>query len=380
MQVRPATIRTTSDVSSPPVTETLRATPLHARHVSLGARMVPFAGWSMPVQYTGVIDEHRAVRQSAGVFDVSHMGRFEVRGDAAHAGLQRLLSNDLAVLAPGEAQYTLLTNAVGGIVDDLIAYRRSDGYLLVVNAANRAADLAQLGDGLPEGAELTDESDDTAMLALQGPESLALLARISTGPFEPESAPAFSWGTLAAAGVECTVARTGYTGEPGVELICRAADAVRLWDGLTAAGALPCGLGARDTLRLEVCYPLHGNDIGPDTNAIEAGLGWVCAREKEFTGSDVLREIREAGPARRLVAFRMLERAIPRADCEIIDADGAVIGHVTSGTMSPSLGEGIGMGYVPTPLAEPGSAIVIDVRGRRHGAEIARKPLYRKES
>ncbi|MDX6569345.1 MAG: aminomethyltransferase [Gaiellales bacterium] len=362
------------------MTETLRATPLHARHVSLGARMVPFAGWSMPVQYTGVIEEHRAVRASAGVFDVSHMGRFDVRGEAAHAGLQRLLSNDLDALAHGQAQYTLLTNAAGGIVDDLIVYRGPEGYLLVVNAANRAGDLAHLGDALPEGAELTDESDDTAMLALQGPESLALLARVSSGPFAADLAPAFSWGTLSVAGVECTVARTGYTGEAGVELICRAVDAERLWDGLTAAGAVPCGLGARDTLRLEVCYPLHGNDIGPDTNAIEAGLGWVCAREKDFSGSDVLRRTREQGPARRLVAFRMLERAIPRAGCEVVDEDGAIVGHVTSGTMSPSLGEGIGMGYVPTPLAEPGTAIVIDVRGRRHGAEVARKPLYRKES
>jgi aminomethyltransferase len=362
------------------VTPTLRETPLHARHVALGARMVPFAGWSMPVQYRGVIEEHRAVRNGAGLFDVSHMGRVDVRGAGAHAGLQGLLSNDLDALAPGEAQYTLLTNRDGGIVDDLIAYRRPDGYLLVVNAANRAADLARLRAGLPALAELTDGSDDTAMLALQGPESLALLARLSIGPFEVESVAAFSWGSLAVAGVECTVARTGYTGELGVELICRAADAVELWDALIAAGATPCGLGARDTLRLEVCYPLHGNDIGPDTNAIEAGLGWVCARERDFTGSDVLRRTRETGPVRRLVAFRMLERAIPRAGCEILDTDGAVVGRVTSGTMSPSLGEGIGMGYVPTALAEPGTAIVIDVRGRRYGAEVVRKPLYRKES
>jgi aminomethyltransferase len=362
------------------VTPTLRETPLHERHVSLGARMVPFAGWSMPVQYRGVIEEHRAVRSGAGVFDVSHMGRFGVRGDGAHAGLQGLLSNDLDALAPGEAQYSLLTNATGGITDDLIAYRLPDGYLLVVNAANRAADLAQLGAGLPAAAALTDESDDTAMLALQGPESLGLLAGLSSGELDVESAPAFTWGRLAVSGVECTVARTGYTGELGVELICPAGDAVRLWDALTAAGAMPCGLGARDTLRLEVCYPLHGNDIGPDTNAIEAGLGWVCARERDFTGSDVLRRTRETGPERRLVAFRMLERAIPRAGCEILEPSGAVVGQVTSGTMSPSLGEGIGMGYVPTAMAQPGSAIVIDVRGRRYGAEVARKPLYRKES
>ena len=271
------------------MTPSLRETPLHARHVSLGARMVPFAGWSMPVQYGGVIEEHRAVRNGTGVFDVSHMGRFDVRGAGATAGLQGLLSNDLEALAPGEAQYTLLTNATGGIIDDLIAYRRPDGYLLVVNAANRDTDLGQLAAGLPTLTELADTSDDTAMLALQGPGSLALLAGLSAGTFDVETAAAFTWGVTDVAGVACTVARTGYTGEPGVELICGADDAARLWDALIAAGAAPCGLGARDTLRLEVCYPLHGNDIGPDTNAIEAGLGWVCARERDFTGSDVLR-------------------------------------------------------------------------------------------
>jgi aminomethyltransferase len=361
------------------VTATLRETPLHARHVSLGARMVPFAGWSMPVQYTGVIEEHRAVRSAAGVFDVSHMGRFEVTGDDAQAGLQRLLSNDLSPLEPGSAQYSLLTNEAGGIVDDLIVYRRDDGYLLVVNAANRAVDLEHLRAGLPRSLDIADDSDATAMLALQGPESLALLAGVAERAFAIETAPAFSWGALDVAGIECIVARTGYTGELGVELIAPAAGAEALWDALTAAGATPCGLGARDTLRLEVCYPLHGNDIGPDTNAIEAGLGWVCARDREFTGSEVLRRTRESGPPRRLVAFRMTERAIPRAGCEILDAGGAVVGRVTSGTMSPSLGEGIGMGYVPTGLSEQGSTIVIDVRGRRYGAEIATKPLYRKE-
>jgi aminomethyltransferase len=361
------------------VSATLRETPLHARHVSLGARMVPFAGWSMPVQYVGVIGEHLAVRTTAGVFDVSHMGRVGISGDGAHAGLQRLLSNDLDALVPGTAQYTLLTNETGGIVDDLIAYRRADGYLLVVNAANRPADLAHLHGGLGSDSALADQSDETAMLALQGPTSLALLEGLSTGPFSAASAPAFSFGEALVAGVPCTVARTGYTGEPGVELICAADDAVRLWDALLDAGAEPCGLAARDTLRLEVCYPLHGNDISPETNAIEAGLGWVCSPERDFTGSDVLRETRAAGPGRRLVAFRMLERAIPRAGCGILDAAGAPLGEVTSGTMSPSLGEGIGMGYVPAPHAAPGTAIVIDVRGRRYDAEVARKPLYRKE-
>jgi aminomethyltransferase len=361
------------------VTATLRETPLHARHVSLGARMVPFAGWSMPVQYTGVIEEHRAVRNAVGVFDVSHMGRFRVSGGGAHDDLQRLLSNDLAVLVPGTAQYTLLTNEAGGIVDDLIVYREPGGYLLVVNAGNRPVDWQHLESRLSGESSIHDESDATAMLALQGPISLALIETLSDGPFAATASAAFSWGEATVAGISCTVARTGYTGEPGVELICAADDGVRLFDALVTAGATPCGLGARDTLRLEVCYPLHGNDIGPDTNAIEAGLGWVCAADREFTGADVLRATREAGPPRKLVAFRMLERAIPRAGCGILDAEGAPIGEVTSGTMSPSLGEGIGMGYVSTPHAAAGTAIVIDVRGRRYGAEVARKPLYRKE-
>jgi aminomethyltransferase len=343
--------------------------------------MVPFAGWSMPVQYpAGVIEEHRSVRNAAGVFDVSHMGRFGISGAWSRRDLERLLSNDLASLEPGEAQYTLLTNERGGIVDDLIAYRRADGYLLVVNAGNRDVDEAHLSAGLSDGSALHDESDDSGMLALQGPRALALLETVSDGPFDATSAPAFSFGEAVVAGVPCVVARTGYTGEPGVELIAPADELVRLWDGLLDAGAAPCGLGARDTLRLEVCYPLHGNDIGQDTNAIEAGLGWVCALEHDFTGADVLRQTRAAGPARRLVAFRMLERAIPRNGCGILDAAGEPIGEVTSGTMSPSLGEGIGMGYVTTPHATSGTAIVIDVRGRRQQAEVAAKPLYRKES
>lgn len=362
------------------MTATLRETPLHARHVSLGARMVPFAGWSMPVQYRGVIEEHRAVRSGVGVFDVSHMGRFAASGGEAHDDLRGLLSNDLDAIAPGEAQYTLLTNETGGIVDDLIVYRQPDSYLLVVNAGNRPVDLAHLNAAISSGTALVDESDETSMLALQGPTSLALLDSLSDGPFDATSAAAFSFGEAVVSGVSCVVARTGYTGEPGVELISAAGDAVRLWDALVDAGATPCGLGARDTLRLEVCYPLHGNDIGPDTNAIEAGLGWVCALDHDFTGADVLRRTRADGPRCRLAAFRMLERAIPRTGCEILDTAGDAIGEVTSGTMSPSLGEGIGMGYVSTQRAAPGSAIVIDVRGRRYRAEVAKKPLYRKES
>jgi aminomethyltransferase len=351
----------------------LRRTPLYDRHVAAGARIVPFAGWEMPVQYQGIIPEHQAVRTAAGVFDVSHMGQLELRGDGALAFAQSVLSNDLGRIDAGHAQYTLLLDDHGCPVDDLIAYRFADDHLLLVVNASRADDDASwLRDRLGDGASLDDRSHEFAMLALQGPSSLSLV--------ELPELPPFGFAEAEVCGVDAIVARTGYTGEPGVELMVAPDDAGRLWDALVAAGAVPCGLGARDTLRLEVCYPLHGNDIGPDTNAIEAGLGWVCAREREFTGADVLRRTREDGPAHRLVAFRMLERAIPRAGCEILDADGRNVGRVTSGTMSPSLGEGIGMGYVPSALAGPGTAIVIDVRGRRYGAEVASKPLYRKES
>jgi aminomethyltransferase len=334
----------------------------------------------MPVQYSGVIDEVAAVRTAAGVFDVSHMGQLQVGGNDAHAFLQRVLSNDLDRLSTGEAQYTLLTNDRGGIVDDLIAYRREGGYLLVVNAGNRDIDMAHLSEQLPVGATLLDESDAHGMLALQGPAALAQLSPLCEG-IDPLSSAPFTFAEARVAGVPCTVARTGYTGEPGVELICPATQVVELWDALIEAGAVPCGLGARDALRLEVCYPLHGQDITPETNAIEAGLGWVCARDKEFTGSDVLARTRADGPERQLVALRMdEERAVPRPGCFILDGEGAVAGEVTSGTFSPTLQRGIGLGYVPSPLASPDTALAVDVRGRTRPAHTARKPLYAKET
>jgi glycine cleavage system T protein (aminomethyltransferase) len=327
------------------------------------------------VQYTGVIDEVRAVRTAAGVFDVSHMGQVQVGGGTAHAFLQSVLSNDLDRLSPGEAQYTLLTNERGGIVDDLIAYRRDAGYLLVVNAGNRAIDMAHLAEHCPEDATLVDESDAHGMLALQGPASLTLLAPLCEG-IDPLEAAAFTFAEARVAGVPCTVARTGYTGEAGVELICPASELVALWDALLEAGAVPCGLGARDALRLEVCYPLHGNDITQDTNAIEAGLGWVCATGKAYVGSDVLARTRAEGAQRKLVALRMdEERAVPRPGCPILDG-GAVVGEVTSGTFSPTLERGIGLGYVPAGLADPDTAIAVDVRGRMRAAHTARKPLF----
>jgi aminomethyltransferase len=360
------------------VPDELQRTPLYGRHAESGGRLVPFAGWEMPVQYAGVIDEVRAVRTAAGVFDVSHMGQVQVGGSGAHAFLQGVLSNDLDRLTPGQAQYTLLTNERGGIVDDLIAYRRESGYLLVVNAGNRSADVAHLERHRPADATLADDSDAHGMLALQGPSALALLGPLCEG-VDPLSAAPFTFAEARVAGIPCTVARTGYTGEPGVELICPASELVALWDALVEAGAVPCGLGARDALRLEVCYPLHGNDIGEDTNAIEAGLGWVCAPDKPYVGSDAIARTRADGPARRLVALRMdEERAVPRPGCEILAGE-TPVGTVTSGTFSPTLQRGIGLGYVPSALAEPETPVAVDVRGRTRTAHTARKPLYVKD-
>ena len=346
----------------------LLRTPLYARHVELGARMVPFAGYEMPVQYGGVIPEHKAVRTDAGAFDVSHMGEIHVDGPTGQAFLQSVLSNDIERLADGEAQYTLLTNDSGGIVDDLIAYRLAHGqFYLVVNASNRAAVYGWLKEREPRGCEVRDASDEYGLVAVQGPRALERL--------DLPDAPAFTHAMGALDGVEVMVARTGYTGEQGVELCCAEADTEALWDAIVERGVTPCGLGARDTLRLEVCYPLHGYDITPETDAIAAGLGWACALDTEFAGVATLRRIKEEGPARKLVPFVMEERAVPRQGMPI---EGG--GEVTSGTHSPMLDVGIGMGYVPAASARPESELVIDVRGKPRRARIVKKPIYRKET
>jgi len=347
--------------------QTLLRTPLYDRHLALGARLVPFAGWEMPVQYEGVIPEHRAVRTDAGAFDVSHMGELEVEGPRARELLQSLLSNDLDRIGPGQAQYTLLTNEQGGIVDDLIVYEREpDRFLLIVNASNREPDFEWLREReLPE-SEVRDVSDDHALIAVQGPRALERLGL-------PE-APAFTFAGGVIDGIECVVNRTGYTGEEGVELLVDSERAAELWDRVLDRGVAPCGLGARDTLRLEVCYPLHGNEISPETDAISAGLGWVCALDRQFTGVDPLRRIKENGPERRLVAFVMDEGGIPRQGMAIAEG-----GEVTSGSHSPMLEVGIGLGYVPAELAQPGSELTIDVRGRARRARVVKKPIYSRE-
>jgi aminomethyltransferase len=347
---------------------TLLRTPLYDRHVALGARMVPFAGWEMPVQYDGVIQEHRAVRTDAGVFDVSHMGEIEVEGPRALELLQSLLSSDMAKVEPGRARYTLLTNERGGIVDDLIAYRLDEfRWLLVVNASNREADVAWIKEREISGSDVRDVSDEYALLAVQGPRAIEKLGLREA-----------AWNTFAEEkidGVQTMVNRTGYTGEDGCEILCMAEDAAQLWDAVIARGVTPCGLGARDTLRLEACLALHGNDITSDTDAISAGLGWTCALDKEFNGVEELRRIKSEGPARKLVAFTMEERAIPRQGMAIAGG-----GDVTSGTHSPTLDVGIGMGYVPSEQSAVDTELEIDVRGKPRRARVVKKPFYKRES
>jgi glycine cleavage system T protein (aminomethyltransferase) len=335
--------------------QTLQRTPLHERHVELGARLVPFSGWEMPVQYEGVIAEHRAVRTDCGVFDVSHMGELEVEGPRAGELLQGLLSNDLDRLDPGEAQYTLLTNEQGGIVDDLIVYKLdSFRYLLIVNASNARIDYEWLKERELRGSDVRNVSDEYALLAVQGPRSIERLGL--------PDAPPFTFAPGEVGGVECMVNRTGYTGERGVELLVEADEAVELWEAVVERGAKPCGLGARDTLRLEVCYPLHGNDISPETD------------DKQFTGVEELRRVKEEGPRRRLAAFVMVDKAIPREGMAIEEG-----GEVTSGSLSPMLDVGIGLGYVDSARAAPKSELTIDVRGRPRKARVVKKPIYERE-
>jgi aminomethyltransferase len=347
--------------------QTLQRTPLHDRHVALGARLVPFAGWEMPVQYEGVIPEHRAVRTDCGVFDVSHMGELEVEGPRATELLQATLSNDLDKIGPGEAQYTLLTNERGGIIDDVIAYRLGDfRYLLIVNASNRETDFGWLKEREIPGSDVRDVSDEYALLAVQGPRAIERLG------LAPEKVFTFAEGEID--GITCMINRTGYTGEDGCELLTMADDGAALWDRVLERGAVPCGLGARDSLRLEVCYPLHGNDITPDTDAISSGLGWCCNLDKEFSGAQELREIKALGPTRKLVPFVMEEKAVPRQGMPI---EGG--GEVTSGTHSPMLDRGIGLGYVPAEAASPDTELTIDVRGKTRRARVVKKPIYKRE-
>jgi aminomethyltransferase len=354
--------------------ETARRTPLYDRHVAAGARLVPFAGWEMPIMYEGIRQEHVTVRTQAGLFDVSHMGEIETSGPQAEEFLQRILSNDVTKIAAHGAQYSVLCNEQGGVIDDLFTYRLPEGrFLTVTNAANHGKDLAWFQQQAePYDVTVTDAAESYAMLALQGPKARDILARHIEGDL-PER---FRTTTAQVAGVECLVAGTGYTGEDGVELLIPPDGATAVWDALTEDGAKPVGLGARDTLRLEVCFHLYGNDLSEDRDPIGAGLAWCCKRETNFIGSDALPE--PDAVTEKLVPFAFTGPGIPRQGNPVHTEHGE--GVVTSGTLSPCLDIGIGMAYVPAQAAEPGTSIEVDVRGKKRPAEIRKRPLYKKES
>lgn len=382
----------------------LQRTPLYAAHLKLGARMVAFGGWEMPVQYTGIIDEHRAVRTAVGLFDVSHMGEFEFRGPAAGALIQMLITNDVSQLEVGQARYSPLCRADGTCVDDVLVYRLApERWLMVVNAANIDKDWAHIeavrAAGFP-GVEARNVSDEVALIAVQGPRSQALLAPLTGGdlaglrPFRALlGAPVAGVRTL-------VVSRTGYTGEDGFELYVRAGDALELWESLLEAEAaggggtgaaggagdeddtapVPCGLGARDTLRFEACLPLYGHELDDTVTPLEAGLAkFVRFATGDFVGRDALLKQKESGLTRRLVGFEMLDRGIPRQGYELADAaTGAVVGRVTSGTQCPTVGKAMGMGYVRTGPAAEGTELDVVIRGRAARARVVPRPFYRR--
>ncbi|HVN85579.1 MAG TPA: glycine cleavage system aminomethyltransferase GcvT [Candidatus Binatia bacterium] len=358
----------------------VKRTPLHDAHAALGARFVEFGGWEMPVQYSGIIDEHTAVRTRAGLFDVSHMGEIEIAGPAAFDTCQQLTVNDVARLHDGEAQYSLLCLPNGGVVDDIMVHRLAvDRYLFCVNASNADGDFGWMHEHRGNAAVI-NRSNDFALLALQGPRATAILARLTTLPLDRIAPFGFAEGEIT--GQHALVAHTGYTGEDGWEIYC-APDRVRIvWDRLLEVGAkdglVPCGLGARDTLRLERCLPLYGHELTTETTPLEAGLGWVVRLNKgEFIGGDALREQKRRGLARKLVGFELTEAGIPRQGYPIVD-DGNVIGCVTSGTKSPTLGKAIGLGYVPAASANVGTKLAIEIRGRRVAAVTVQLPFYRR--
>jgi aminomethyltransferase len=353
---------------------TLKRTALFGAHRDAGAKLVGFGGWEMPVQYRdGIRAEHVAVRTSVGIFDVSHMGEVEVAGPGAEAFLQRVYTNDVARMAIGSAQYTLMCDEDGGVLDDLFSYRLGpERFLTVTNAANHDADLAWLRvHAAGYDVEVTDAHDAYAMLAVQGPIAREIVQAISDGPLPARMRAARG----IVFGRDALVCGTGYTGEDGVELLVDPRDALALWNEIVRRGAVPAGLAARDTLRLEACFHLYGNDLSTERGPIDAGLGWACKEDTGFIGSDAVRAAREAGPAEKLVPFKLTGPGIARAGNPVVGG-----GEVTSGTLSPTLGIGIGLAYLPAERAAVGERFEIDVRGRTRPAVVASKPLYDKET
>jgi aminomethyltransferase len=360
----------------------MKNTALSHIHESLGAKMVPFAGYNMPVQYEGVNAEHETVRTSVGVFDVSHMGEFFLKGENALALIQKVTSNDASKLVDGKAQYSCLPNNDGGIVDDLIVYKIADNdYMLVVNASNIEKDWNWISSHNDLGVNMTNASDDYSLLAIQGPKAAAAMQSLTNIDLANMAYYSFQIGEFA--GIQnVVVSATGYTGSGGFEIYFKNEDAETIWNKVFEVGAAfgikPIGLAARDTLRLEMGFCLYGNDINDTTSPIEAGLGWITKFDKEFTNSANLKAQKEAGVSKKLVGFELTERGIPRHDYEIVDAAGNNIGIVTSGTMAPSVGKGIGMGYVKSEFAGLDSEIFIQIRNNKVAAKVVKMPFYKK--
>jgi aminomethyltransferase len=359
----------------------MKNTALTSTHEALGAKMVPFAGYNMPVQYEGVNAEHENVRNGVGVFDVSHMGEFLIEGPNALALIQKVTSNDASKLSTGKAQYSCFPNDDGGIVDDLIVYMiKDEQYLLVVNASNIEKDWNWIQSKNDVGAEMRDLSEDYSLLAIQGPKAVEAMQSLSSHDLSTIKFYNFIVGDFA--GIEhVIISATGYTGSGGFEIYCKNSEVKQVWDKVFEAGASygikPIGLAARDTLRLEMGYCLYGNDIDDTTSPIEAGLGWITKFTKEFTNSEALEDQKRRGPERKLVAFELDERGIPRHGYDIVDGNGHKIGEVTSGTMSPSLGIGIGLGYVPSVFTDIGSKIHIQIRKNAVPATVVKLPFYK---
>jgi len=359
-----------------------KTTPLYEEHVRRGAKIIPFGGWLMPVQYTSIMDEHQAVRNNVGIFDISHMGQLIADGSGAHAWLNTMLTNNINKLNVGTGQYTFLLNEGGGIIDDLIVYRiEEQKFLLVVNASRTDEDFAWLEQHRPKDVALTNRSADFGGVAIQGPRVVELFHALFGK--NVDLPPRSHIVDFEFDGTNVWVARTGYTGEDGVEVFFRASDARNFWNTALekgkAFGIKPCGLGARDTLRLEMCYPLNGSDLSPERNPIEAGLGFfVDLAKPNFVGREELARVKEQGPSQKLVSFRMKEKGPPPRPHYSVFDNGERIGEVTSGTLSPSLNYGIGMAYVSTPHAKIGTQIDIEVRERKFPATIEKKPLYKK--
>lgn len=361
----------------------MKKTALHTKHVGLGAKMVPFAGFDMPVHYTGVKEEHLAVRNSLGVFDVSHMGEFFIKGSEAVELLQKITSNDVAKLKPGKVQYTCMPNGKGGIVDDVLLYCVSETvFIMVVNASNIAKDRKWIESHNDFDAELTDHSERLSLLAVQGPKATEALQKLTDVNLSEMGFYTFTLGTFAGRD-NVLISATGYTGAGGFEIYADNGDIDVIWDAILEAGAafkiVPAGLAARDTLRLEMGFCLYGNDIDDTTSPIEAGLGWITKFNKDFIDKDLLEKQKAEGTERRLVGFEMVERGIPRKDYTILDADGNKIGEVTSGTQSPSLDKAIGMGYVKTEFKAPDTEIFIEIRQKAKKALVKRPPFYTKD-